>query len=70
VTGTLPLDFETGTFALLILMEVPLLVANPVNKTGINTTIAKMVKGTGAQWTGSKLKMASQLIFRLKKNIK
>jgi hypothetical protein len=45
---------------------VPLL-ANP-NKTGINTTatVAKMVKGAGAQWAGSKIKMASAVDFSTK----
>jgi hypothetical protein len=41
-------------------MEVRYYSANP-NKTGINTTatVAKMVKGAGQPWAGSKLKMAT-----------
>jgi hypothetical protein len=51
VTGpTLPLDFETGTFAFVDFDGgAATTVANP-NKAGINTTatVAKMVKGAGA----------------------
>ena len=73
VTGpTLPLDFETGTFAFVDFDGgVATTIANP-NKTGINTTatVAKMVKGAGAQWAGSKLKMVSPVDFSTKKVIK
>lgn len=73
VTGpTLPLDFETGTFAFVDFDGgAATTVANP-NKTGINTTatVAKMVKGAGAMWAGSKLKMASPVDFSTKKIFK
>jgi hypothetical protein len=69
LTGlTLPLDFEQER----LLWDFDggaATTANP-NKAGINTTatVAKMVKGAGAQWAGSKLKWLLQLIFRLKNN--
>ena len=73
VTGpTLPLDFESGTFAFVDFDGGAVTtIANP-DKTGINTTatVAKMVKGAGAQWAGSKLKMASPVDFSTKKMIK
>ncbi|MBW4360052.1 hypothetical protein KZH69_06100, partial [Flavobacterium sp. NAS39] len=73
VTGpTLPLDFETGTFAFVDFDGGAVTtIANP-DKTGINTTatVAKMVKGAGAQWAGSKLKMASPVDFSTKKIVK
>jgi hypothetical protein len=73
VTGpTLPLDFEAGTFAFIDFDGgAATTVANP-NKAGINTTatVAKMVKGAGAQWAGSKLKMASAVDFSTKKIFK
>ncbi|WP_281240217.1 putative Ig domain-containing protein [Flavobacterium praedii] len=73
VTGPkLPLDFETGTFAFVDFDGgAAITVANP-NKTGINTTttVAKMVKGAGQPWAGSKLKMASPVDFSTKKIIK
>ncbi|WP_146841157.1 T9SS type A sorting domain-containing protein, partial [Flavobacterium glaciei] len=69
---TLPLDFESGTFAFVDFDGgAASTVANP-SKTGINTTatVAKMVKGAGAQWAGSKLKMASPVDFSTKKIFK
>jgi hypothetical protein len=46
-------------------------IANP-DKTGVNTsaTVAKMVKGAGPVYAGSKIKMASAVDFSTKKLFK
>jgi hypothetical protein len=53
---------------LLILTEGNNKIANP-DKTGVNTsaTVAKMVKGAGPVYAGSKIKMASAVDFSTKK---
>ncbi|MGL2993073.1 T9SS type A sorting domain-containing protein [Flavobacterium sp. TSSA_36] len=73
VTGpTLPLDFETGTFAFTDFDGGAVTVVDNPSKTGINTSakVAKMVKGAGAIWAGSYLKMASPIDFTTNKKVK
>jgi hypothetical protein len=71
---TLPLDFESTTTAYTFVDfdgGAVTKIANP-DKTGVNTsaTVAKMVKGAGQPWGGSKIKMASAVDFSTKKLFK
>jgi hypothetical protein len=66
---TLPLDFESSTIYTFVDFDggVVTKIANP-DKTGVNTsaTVAKMVKGAGPVYAGSKIKMASAVDFSTK----
>jgi hypothetical protein len=71
---TLPLDFESSTTAYTFVDfdgGAVTKIANP-DKTGVNTsaTVAKMVKGAGPVYAGSKIKMASAVDFSTKKLFK
>ena len=69
---TLPLDFESSSYAFVDFDGgVATKIANPHN-TGINTSanVAQMVKGVGQPWGGSKIKMASPVDFSTKKLFK
>ena len=71
---TLPMDFESSTIAYSFIDfdgGTATKVANP-QSTGINTsaTVAKMVKGAGQPWAGSKIVMASPVDFTTKKLFK
>jgi hypothetical protein len=69
---TLPLDFESSSYAFVDFDGgVATKIANP-HSTGINTSanVAQMVKGAGQPWGGSKIKMASPVDFSTKKLFK
>ncbi|PWA09312.1 putative Ig domain-containing protein [Flavobacterium laiguense] len=70
--ATLPLDFEAASYAFVDFDGgATTKIANP-DKSGINTSnnVAKMVKGAGQPWAGSKIKMASPVDFSTKKILK
>jgi hypothetical protein len=65
VTGpTLPLDFESGTFAFVDFDGgAATTIANPKNWNQHYSYCCQNGKGAGSQWAGSKLKMASPVDF-------
>jgi hypothetical protein len=70
--ATLPLNFESGSYAFIDFDGgVSTKIANP-HITGINTSanVAQMVKGAGQPWGGSKIKMAAPVDFSTKKLFK
>jgi hypothetical protein len=70
--ATLPLNFESGSYAFIDFDGgAATKIANP-HVTGINTSanVAQMVKGAGQPWAGSKIKMASPVDFSTKKLFK
>ncbi|CAN1561206.1 Secretion system C-terminal sorting domain [Flavobacteriaceae bacterium] len=70
--ATLPLDFESASYAFVDFDGgAATKIANP-DKSGINTSnnVGKMVKGAGQPWAGSKIKMASPIDFSTKKILK